>query len=123
MEVLGAVEARLLCRLATGHSVGARRYEEEPRLEAGRRVGRYLRRVLLEELVIVVGAQVQPHTPQLALARRDRVAERRVECAVERRLVERRLHLSAADAAHNGEDVPRPARWSGTPSLRMVRVV
>ena len=96
---------------------------EEPRLEAGRRVGRYLRRVLLEELVIVVGAQVQPHTPQLALARRDRVAERRVECAVERRLVERRLHLSAADAAHNGEDVPRPARWSGTPSLRMVRVV
>ena len=104
-----AVEARLLRRLATGHSVGARRNEEERRLEAERRVGRHLRSVLLEQLVIIVGAQVQPHAPQLALARRDRVAEGRVERAVERRLVERRLHLGAAHAAHDGEDVPR--RW------------
>jgi len=43
-----AVEARLLRRLATGHSVGARRNEEERRLEAERRVGRHLRSVLLE---------------------------------------------------------------------------
>ena len=76
-------------------------------VEAGRRVGRHLRGVPLEQLVVVVGAQVQPHAPQLALAQRDCVAQRRVERAVERGLVEQRLHLRAANAAHDGEDVPR----------------